>query len=134
MSQNFTTLVSEENTRENLSLDVDELQIKHEELSENESEKPSLSILKTSNEESSFIRDSETENEDVKRDEKEEQLNDFPEEGPENIKVSVPSENLETTSPIEERSLTEYSQENLTKDKIFDVVPEALVRIYTLLT
>lgn len=127
-------MVSEENTKENLSLDVDELQIKHEELSENESEKPSLSILKTSNEESSFIRDSETENEDVKRDEKEEQLNDFPEEGPENIKVSVPSENLETTSPIEERSLTENSQENLTKDKIFDVVPEALVRIYTLLT
>ncbi|KZV32936.1 hypothetical protein F511_01447 [Dorcoceras hygrometricum] len=102
--QNFTALVSEENNKENLSLDVDESQIKHEELLENKSEKPSLPILKTSKEESSFISDSQTENEDVKRGEEPEQLDD----------------------PIEERSLTENPQGNLTDDKVLDVVPEAL--------
>ncbi|XP_073150236.1 uncharacterized protein [Henckelia pumila] len=122
--QNLTTLVSDENTKDDLSLDDDESPIKHEELLENESEKPFLSIPKTSNEEPSFICGSKTENEDVKRDEKVEQLNDFP-EGPEIIEVSVPNENLETTIPIEERSLTENPQKN-TKDKLVGVVPEAL--------
>ncbi|XP_075474601.1 uncharacterized protein LOC142505496 isoform X2 [Primulina tabacum] len=123
--QNFTTLVSDKNTKKNLLLEEDESQIKHE-LLENESEKPSLWILNTSNEEPSFICHSKTEKEGVKRHEKVEQLTDFPEEGPEIIEVPVPSENLEKPSPVEERNLTENPQENLTKDEILDVVPEAL--------
>ncbi|XP_073278537.1 uncharacterized protein [Primulina huaijiensis] len=132
--QNFTTLASDENTKKNLLLEDDESQIKHEELLENESEKPSLWILNTSNEESSFICHSKTEKEGVKRHEKVEQLTDFPEEGPEIIEVPVPSENLERPSPVEERSLTENPQENLTKDEILDVVPEALQESKTIVS
>ncbi|XP_073038839.1 LOW QUALITY PROTEIN: uncharacterized protein [Primulina eburnea] len=132
--QTFTTLVSDENIKKNLSLEDDESQIKHEELLENESEKPSLWILKTSNEESSFICHRKTENEGVKRHEKVEQLTHFPEEGPEIIEVPVPSENLETPSPVEERSPTENPQENLTKDEILDVVPKALQESKTIVS
>ncbi|XP_075474606.1 uncharacterized protein LOC142505496 isoform X7 [Primulina tabacum] len=131
--QNFTTLVSDKNTKKNLLLEEDESQIKHE-LLENESEKPSLWILNTSNEEPSFICHSKTEKEGVKRHEKVEQLTDFPEEGPEIIEVPVPSENLEKPSPVEERNLTENPQENLTKDEILDVVPEALQESKTIVS